>query len=128
MYKKKILLVDDDVNLTRLLGQRLQAHGHKVTIAHDGKEGLKKAKAKPDLIILDVVMPGMNGYEVCKKLRQDKKTRKIPIIMLTGKDAPDEKIEGLFDGADNYITKPFITEVLMAHIEATFRRSKSSKD
>src|SRR4030066_838603 len=99
-----------------------------VSVAYSGEEALEKVKRKPDLILLDVMLPKMSGYEVCYKLRQDKATSRIPIIMLTVKDAPQEKIEGLYIGADDYITKPFEIEEFFARIEVVLRRNQFFKE
>ena len=128
MNKKHILLVDDDNDFTEVLALRLQTRNYIVSIADDGKSALEKAKEKPDLILLDIMLPEMNGYEVCQKLRQDQTTHDISIIMLTGRDDPQAKIEGLYIGADDYITKPFEAEELFARIEAVLRRKQSFEE
>lgn len=122
MKKRRILVVDDDPQFVKVLTLSLKAHNYDIDVATDGIEALEKAKEKPQMILLDVNMPKMNGYEVCYNLRQDSATRFIPIVMLTGKDAPEEKIEGFYVGADDYITKPYDTRILFARIEAIFRR------
>ncbi len=124
MNKKHILLVDDDRSLTEVLSLRLQTRNYRISVAKDGKEALKKARGKPDLILLDILLPDISGYEVCHKLREDNVTRAVPIIILSGQDKPQDKIEGLYIGADDYITKPFDTEELFARIEAVLRRSQ----
>ncbi|NQU94869.1 MAG: EAL domain-containing protein [Candidatus Omnitrophica bacterium] len=123
MGNKHILLVDDDVGFAKILGINLQAHSYSVTTVHTGKDALEKAKLKPDLILLDIVLPDITGYEVCHKLRQNKATSRIPIVILTAKGAPREKVEALHIGADDYITKPFQTEELIARVESLLRRS-----
>jgi EAL domain-containing protein (putative c-di-GMP-specific phosphodiesterase class I) len=127
MPKKHILLVDDEVDFAETMALRLQMRGYEVSVAHNGEEALKKAKEKPDLILLDVMMPSINGYAVCHRLRQDNETRHIPIIMLTAKQMPQDKVEGLQIGADDYITKSFDAEELFARIEALLRRSGLSE-
>ncbi|MFH1594509.1 MAG: EAL domain-containing protein [Candidatus Omnitrophota bacterium] len=124
---KRILIVDDELGFVKIMTLSFQAHGYEIITASDGDEALKKAQEKPDLILLDISLPGLSGYEVCYKLRQDKTTCYIPIIMLTGRIAPEEKIEGLYVGADDYITKPFDSRELFARIEAIFRRTDYSK-
>lgn len=126
--KKHILLVDDEDDFVELLAMRLRSHEYDVTEAYDGEEALRKAQDKPDIILLDIKLPKLDGYEVCRRLRQDTATRFIPIIMVTGKDAPLEKIEGLYIGADDYITKPFDPEELFARIEAVLRRTQKGKE
>lgn len=128
MPKKHILLVDDEVDFAETMVMRLQLRGYTVTAVHNGEDALKKAKDGPDLILLDVMMPKMDGYEVCTKLRQDEITRHIPVIMLTAKSQPEDKVEGLQIGADDYVTKSFDAEELFARIEALLRRSGLSEE
>ena len=128
MAKGHILLVDDEPDFVKVMTLRLQAHNYMVSVAYSGEEALEKVKRKPDLILLDVMLPKMSGYEVCYMLRQDKATSRIPIIMLTVKDAPQEKIEGLYIGADDYITKPFEIEEFFARIEVVLRRNQFFKE
>ena len=123
MKNENILLVDDEMDFAETMALRLQMRGYAVNMVHSGEEALKKAKESPDLILLDVMMPVMNGYEVCNKLRQDEGTKHIPIIMLTAKKRPQDKVEGLHIGADDYISKSFDLEELFARIEALLRRS-----
>jgi len=123
MGKKHILLVDDDVNFVNILRLNLQSHDYDVDVAYTGEEALEIVfRQKPDLILLDVVLCSMSGYEVCQRLRENESTQDIPIIMITAKGSTQEKIEGLYIGADDYIIKPFETAELIAHIEAIFRR------
>lgn len=122
MQKKHILLIDDEADFAETLSARLEMRGYIVSVAHDGKEALEKAKDKPDLILLDVILPPTTGYAICRTLRKDNKTKYIPIIMLTAKNCPYDRIEGLQVGADDYITKSFDVEELFARIEALFRR------
>ncbi|MBL7071539.1 MAG: EAL domain-containing protein [Candidatus Omnitrophica bacterium] len=123
MPKNHILLVDDEVDYVETLSMILQTRGYTVSKAYSSEEGLKKAKEKPNLILLDVNIPTVSGYEVCNKLRQDDATKHIPIIILTGKNMPKDKVEGLKIGADDYITKSYNLEELFARIEALLRRS-----
>ena len=120
--KKHILLVDDEVDFAQTMAMRLRLRGYEVTMVHDGKEALEKVKEKPELILLDVTMPVMGGYEICRKIRQDSETKNIPIIMLTAKNLSIDKVEGLQIGADDYITKSADLEELFARIEALLRR------
>jgi len=128
MLKKNLLLVDDEVDFAETMALRLGMRGYEVNIAHNGEEALEKAKGRPDLILIDVMMPIMDGYQLCSRLRQDKKTKNIPIIMLTAKKTPQDKIEGLQIGADDYISKSFDLEELFARIEALLRRSGRSEE
>jgi EAL domain-containing protein (putative c-di-GMP-specific phosphodiesterase class I) len=121
--KTKVLLVDDDRDFVELLSFRLESHNYAVEVAFDGETALKKAQANPDLILLDIILPKISGYDVCRKLREDKLTQQIPIIMLTAKDSAQEKVEGLYGGADDYLTKPFEPEELFARIDAVLRRT-----
>ena len=117
MSKKTILLADDDKSLVELLGFRLETDGFKVIPAYDGAKALELArKKKPDLIILDIMMPMLNGYEVCMMLKEEEKTKNIPIIMLTAKSQPRDKLDGLKSGAIYYITKPYNSDYLMGKI------------
>ncbi len=127
MNKRNILLVDDDKDLQQLLTARLQSHNYEVACASNGKEALSMAKEKPELILLDVMLPDINGFEVCRILRKDKKLGRIPIILLTCKSSSEDKIQGLYTGADDYITKPFDDEELFARIEAVLRRAMPSE-
>jgi len=123
MKEKQILLVDDDENFLRLITILLQSHDYEVSEAHTGEEALKKANHKPDLIILDRQLPDGDGLEICRKIREDTKLRSIPIIILSARDRSDDKVEGLYIGADDYVTKPFNNEELIARIETVLRRN-----
>ena len=116
-----VLIVEDDRNIAELLQMYLEKEGYAVTIAADGGQGLAKFQAiKPDLVLLDVMMPVMDGWTVCKAIRAESQT---PIIMLTAKGQTDDKVAGLKSGADDYITKPFEMREVLARIEAVLRRS-----
>lgn len=124
--KEKILIIEDDVKISKLLEMDLKFEGYNVEVAYDGKEGLIKAKYNPfDLILLDVMLPKMNGYEVCKKIREDSD---IPIIFLTAKDQVTDKVVSFDYGADDYVTKPFDSDELIARIKALLRRSKKKNE
>ncbi len=119
-----VLIVEDDRNIAELLQMYLEKEGYAVTVAHDGGQGLEKFRAiRPDLVLLDVMMPVMDGWAVCRAIRADDQT---PIIMLTAKSETDDKVQGLKNGADDYITKPFEMKELLARIEAVLRRSSNS--
>ncbi len=129
MNKKRILLVDDDRDYVRVLGLNLEAHEYQVSAAYSGREALQKAQKEiPHLILLDITLPDLNGYEVCQRLRQDDTTHDIPIIILTGRETPQEKIKGLYLGADDFLTKPFDIEELLARIESLLRRSQTFEE
>ena len=116
-----VLIVEDDANIRELLQLYLEKDGYAVTVAADGGQGLDKFRAiKPDLVLLDVMMPVMDGWEVCKAIRAEGDT---PVIMLTAKGETDDKVMGLKAGADDYVTKPFEMKELLARIEAVLRRS-----
>ncbi|MGN6367172.1 MAG: response regulator [Phycisphaerae bacterium] len=124
--RKKVLVVDDERDLVELIGMNLQRNGYEVVSAHDGGTGLELArKQKPDIMILDVMMPGMSGRDVTMALKQDPDTATIPILMLTAKTEETDIIVGLSMGADDYVTKPFSMKVLMARVGAVLRRKAS---
>ncbi|MBT3182163.1 MAG: response regulator [Deltaproteobacteria bacterium] len=115
---KKILVIDDERDLVETLKFRLDAAGYEVHAAYDGQEGLKKTRdVIPDLIILDVMMPALDGYQVCRMLKFDAKYEDIPIIMLTARGQDSDKATGGEVGADIYLTKPFESSVLMEKIK-----------
>jgi DNA-binding response OmpR family regulator len=117
-YKKTILIIDDEKNLSRVLELQLTELGYKVIIAGDGKDGLAKAKEeKADLIILDLILPGMPGEEVCRQIRKDDCICKTPIIMLTAKTKDVDRVIGRVIGANCYLTKPFDWAVLIRQIK-----------
>jgi len=114
----KILVIEDDAAISRVLDLELVHEGYEVESARDGLEGLEKALKEPDLVILDLMLPRMDGLEVCRRIRA--KSR-VPIIMLTAKDRLPDRVSGLDVGADDYLTKPFATEELLARIRARLR-------
>ena len=116
-----ILVIDDDAAITKVLKRGLSYEGFAVATAVSGTEGLSIAREHPsDLVILDVMMPGLDGYEVLHRLRAA--DDQLPVLMLTAKDAPDDQIQGLEAGADDYVVKPFTFEVLAARVRALLRR------
>ena len=117
--KGKILIVDDAVDTVELLKKRLRFEGYATAEAYDGEEGLKLvAEYNPDLIILDVLMPKLDGYEVCQRLKSDENTKYIPILMLTAKDEVEDKVKGLDIGADHYLAKPFDYKEVSARVRS----------
>ena len=117
---KKILIVEDESSISDFVKLELEYEGYQVSIKEDGREGLKEALENDyDLIILDIMLPSMNGFEICRRLKREKNT---PIIMLSAKDSVTDKVNGLQIGADDYIPKPFAIEELLARINAIFRR------
>ncbi|MFG0246679.1 MAG: response regulator [Phycisphaerales bacterium JB052] len=120
-----VLVVDDEPDLVELIGYNLQQQGHTVLTAGDGRDALDLAKSRqPDLVVLDVMMPEINGIEVARRLRSQTETASLPIIMLTAKSEEGHELEGLGAGADDYISKPFSMQVLLARIEAMARRTR----
>lgn len=123
--KQKVLLVDDEENIRMLIRFNLEKAGYEVVEASDGKEALGMAqKSLPDIIILDLMLPGMDGLEVCRNLKQAPQTAALPIIMLTAKSDEIDKVIGLELGADDYMAKPFSQRELLARIKAVLRRSQ----
>lgn len=123
-----ILVVEDEKDLVELLEYNLKKDGFSVVTARSGAEGLKKAaEERPDLVVLDLMLPDIFGIDVCRTLRENGETAAIPIIMLTAKSQTTDKIEGLSAGADDYLTKPFSPKELMARIKAVMRRSGGSR-
>lgn len=125
MHKAKILVVDDESHIVELVTFNLEKEGFDVVSAYDGKSGIDVVKAKnPDLIILDIMLPGMDGLKVCRTLKQDPKYGSIPIIMLTAKAEEFDTVLGLEMGADDYIKKPFSPKELVARVKARLRALK----
>lgn len=123
--KKKILIADDEKDIRTLVSQILGEEKYKIYFASNGREAIEAANAnKPDLLILDLMMPEIDGVEVCRCLKQNKDTKKIPIIMLTAKTGVADKIEGFVTGADEYITKPFDPSKLETTVEKVLRRAE----
>ena len=125
MTSQKILIIEDELKIARFLELELGYEGYVVAQVHDGREGLQKILEESfDLILLDIMLPSMNGIEVLRKVRQ---TLKVPIIMLTAKDEIMDKVMGLDMGADDYITKPFAIEELLARIRVALKKNANSK-
>jgi DNA-binding response OmpR family regulator len=123
--KEKILIVDDEKDIVKMLDYNLKKEGFRTISAYDGEDALDLAgRERPDLIILDLMLPGLDGLEVCKSLKKADKTALIPIIMLTAKTKEADKIVGLELGADDYMTKPFSPRELIARVKAVLRRVK----
>ncbi len=121
--RTRILLIEDERGLTEALTWTFQREGFEVLIARDGQEGLRRAQTLlPDLIILDIMLPGLNGLEVCRELRAGERTREIPIIILSAKAEETDQVVGFSLGADDYVTKPFSPKVLVQRIKALQRR------
>lgn len=117
----KILIIDDEKEIVDLLKDSLERKGNTVLAAYDGKEGIEKAKEMPDLIVLDIMMPDIDGYEVCRKIRD---TVICPIVFLSAKQSEMDRIKGFALGGDDYVVKPFSLKELLARIDAHLRREK----
>ncbi|MGQ9654896.1 MAG: response regulator, partial [Thermodesulfobacteriota bacterium] len=122
MGQKKILVVEDEEDLLDLIDYNLRQAGFRVLRAADGQEGLRLAqREKPDLVILDLMLPKMDGKEVCRRIRQGEQTRLVPVVMVTAKSEEIDRIIGFEIGADDYVTKPFSMRELVLRIEAVLR-------
>ena len=120
---KKILIIDDEIHIVELLKFNLENNGYKVDYSYDGFDGYLKTKEfQPDLILLDWMLPNISGIDLLKKIRSDETLEQIPVIMLTAKNMEEDKLEGLEDGADDYITKPFSVKEVLARITSVLRR------
>jgi two-component system response regulator RpaA len=121
-----ILVIDDDEIVAKSVELSLLRGGFRVSVTHSGAEGLRKARRRlPDLIILDILMPGMDGYAVCRELRADPLLGSVPVLFLTAKSKDEDKIEGFRVGADDYLTKPFNIDELVLRVKAILRRNQS---
>ena len=121
---KNILVVEDDLDIRELISFNLQNQGHQVFEAKDGEAGIDKAREKlPDLILLDLMLPGIQGLDVCRVIKSDQETKETPIIMVTALGQEEDIVKGLETGADDYITKPFSIKVLIARVNAVLKRS-----
>lgn len=125
--KAKVMIVDDNVDTVELLTKRFRAEGYEIAAAHDGEQALRMVREwPPDLIVLDIMMPKIDGYEVCRRLKDDEATQHIPILMLTAKSKVPEKVKGLDTGADSYLTKPFDYSELAAAVRSLLARKDAS--
>lgn len=125
----KILIIDDEPDVADILVMNLKAGGYRVVTSDNGEAGLAKAKAEaPNLIVLDLMLPKMSGLEVCKALKRDAATSRIPIIMLTAKSDEVDRIVGLELGADDYVTKPFSPREILLRVQSVLRRSSAGGD
>ena len=129
--QQNILIIEDDADIAESLQYNLRREGYRPTIAESGEKGLRLAldeKNTPSLIILDLMLPGMTGMELCRRLRRESQTKHTPIIMLTAKAAEGDKIAGLEVGADDYIVKPFSIKEVIARVRAVLRRSEKENE
>ena len=123
---ERILVVEDEPKIARFLRQGLTFEGYQVDVSYDGREALSKLRAEPvDLVILDVMLPHVDGMEVCRRLRG---FSAVPVLMLTARDAVQDRVRGLDSGADDYLVKPFALDELLARIRALLRRQRASQD
>lgn len=124
----QILVVDDDEIVAKTIERSLRASGFRVSVVHSGVEALQSARRNtPDLLVLDVIMPGMDGYEVCKQVREDPLLKDLPVLFLTAKGKEEDRITGLRAGADDYLAKPFNVDELYLRVRAILRRTKRDK-
>lgn len=128
MTPPRVLLIEDEPGLVLTLGDRLRAAGYAFEAATDGEQGVARALATPgvDLVLLDVMLRGIDGFEVCRRIRRD--SVRVPILMLTARDQVGDRVAGLRLGADDYLTKPFAPEELLARIEALLRRAPAARE
>jgi DNA-binding response OmpR family regulator len=123
-----VLIIEDDEIVARTIERSLRGDEFKITVANSGVEGLKVARRRPpDLVILDIIMPGMDGYTVCREMRADPLISEVPILFLTAKIKDDDKIAGFTAGADDYLTKPFNVDELILRVRAILRRTQRRK-
>ncbi|RMD59341.1 MAG: response regulator, partial [Nitrospirae bacterium] len=126
--REKILIIDDEEDILELLRYNFSKEGYTTLCVSTGEEGLRLATTEqPDLVVLDLMLPGLDGMEVCRQLKSNIDTRQIPIIMLTAKGEEADIVAGLEIGADDYVTKPFSPKVLIARVRATLRAKKSDE-
>ncbi len=118
-----VLVVDDEVDVTEVIGHFFEREGYNVTVAYDGEEALQKASSKINLILLDIMLPKLDGFQVCQQLRSRVETETIPIIFFSAKVEDEDQIRGLMLGGDDYLTKPVSPQVILAHARAVLRRS-----
>ncbi len=129
MLRARILVIEDDRALADVLRYNLSQAGFDVAVAHDGQDGLNQARRRrPDLVVLDLMLPVIDGLEVCKRLRSDPLTRDMKIIMLTAKSDESDELVGFVLGTDDYVTKPFSVKVLIERVKALLRRSDSGEE
>ena len=122
----RVLVIEDEQDVAELIRYNLAKEGYEVRVVANGVDGLKQAReSRPDMILLDIMVPQLNGWEVCRRLKQEPDTREVPVIMVTGRVEEGDKVLGFEMGADDYVTKPFSPRELLARIRAVIRRGKS---
>ena len=126
--KKRILLIEDEEDIAALIKLQAELSGFKLHVEVDGINGFRAVeREKPDLVLLDIMLPGQNGYDVCRKIKSTPELKAIPVIILTAKDEELDILLGLELGADDYVSKPFSPKVLMSRIKAVLRRGKETE-
>ncbi|MEZ6018875.1 MAG: response regulator transcription factor, partial [Planctomycetota bacterium] len=129
MKQATILIIEDDADIVELLQYNLAKEGFKVRVARDGDAGLHEARRyRPDLILLDLMLPGVDGLEVCRRLKRDQELATTPVVMVTAKSEESDVVSGLEMGADDYLAKPFSPRELLARVRAVLRRGLNAKD
>jgi two-component system, OmpR family, phosphate regulon response regulator PhoB len=129
MAQPRILIIEDERGLTQTLSWYFNREGYEVTVSHDGLEGLRKAQTTlPDVVLLDLMLPSMNGLDVCRELRASDRTREIPIIMITAKAEETDQVVGYSLGADDYVPKPFANKILLHKVKALLRRVQGQSE
>ncbi|MDB4538191.1 response regulator transcription factor [Akkermansiaceae bacterium] len=123
----KILIIEDEVDIATLVSFNLQRAGYAVDMVHDGREGLEKIlKNQPNLVVLDLMLPGMDGFSILKEMQRDARAAAIPVLMLTAKSQIDDRIRGLESGVDDYLTKPFSPKELILRVKAILKRNQAT--
>ena len=129
MSRPRVLIIEDERNLSQALEYNFKREGYDVAVANDGVDGLRKAQTLlPDVTILDLMLPSLSGLDVCRELRRGERTRNLPILMLTARSEETDQVVGFTTGADDYVTKPFNTKVLLQRVKALHRRADSRND
>lgn len=129
MAKSKVLVIEDEPDIVEVIQYNLEREGHKVVACRNGEQGLSRIRTdNPDLVILDLMLPGMDGVEVCRQVKADPMTRGVPIIMLTAKGEESDVVLGLGVGAEDYVTKPFSPRELVARVQVVLRRGKQTEE
>ncbi len=122
-----ILIIEDETDIAQLIAFNLEREGYSVDMVHHGREGLERIlKDQPSLVILDLMLPGMDGYQVLKEMQRDSRSHAIPVLMLTAKSQVDDRIKGLESGADDYLTKPFSPKEMILRVQAIIKRNRST--
>ena len=126
--KQKILIVEDEPEIAELIRMHMDRNGFQTTVVHSGKAGIDEiTRSMPDCVLLDLMLPDLDGLEVCRRLRRHEETEKLPVIMVTAKGEESDVVTGIELGADDYITKPFSPRVLVARVKSVLRRTGSGE-